>query len=1224
MKKYTLPHRLRESILPIHYIYGDKQNRTWILTSKGICYSDNEADSLQMLYRENRPVRGTAICCDGDYLAIPVIDSLLIYNENLQLTRAIPFGKAKTGIAQILPYDAQHYLVITYQSKMNLLDKQTGEMKASPFGPTAYYAYKDTSGSYWISYYLEGVRHYHQDGRLLAAYHTGNSNLSNDIVLDIKEWNGSIWLATDGGGVNIIYPDTDEIQVLSNREHQFPANSVGCLYRGNNYMWIGMVREGVLGVTKGFITTYTKSTSGSSSGLSEKCPLYLWEDTDGSLWIGTDGGGINRFDPRTERFTHYPETAGEKIVSICPLSPSELLLSSYSKGIFRFNKKTGHYRRMQFPGKIDEEKMSRMPVNLLTNEKGEIDLYGSLRYRYSPLRKKLTPIHSTAGFNVPWIYIGQHDSLLFFHDQSNLIRYNTRTEHYHRLPYKERTQIFTAAIDTAGTLWVSDSEGMSRYSPFTNQRETIELPDKNDLVTSIVSAPDGTIWMGVLGMLYAYDPEKNHFVMYGTMDGVLSNDFLAKPVLTASDGSIYMGGSEGLLRINKRLKASIATSITVSLKLQKVLLDGTTIPFSGLSGLKIASDFSSLDIHVLPNGSDVFRKRIFRFRIKGLNNSYIETSRSHLTLPTLRPGDYEVTAQCTQNDGHWSPEFPLLSFTVLPPWWGQTWFIAMCIGILLILSFYLMRQHDKKLQYKVQEQERNIYKDKVRTLININHELRTPLTLIYTPLKQLIGSKQLPYELKDKLLSAFKQARQMRNIIDMVLNLRKMEVEQDILHMSSVNFNEWLQGIMEDFRYEFLMRGITLEFVPDREIESMYFDCNQCEIIINNLLSNAYKFSEPNSAITVSTRLDKESNHVRVIVQDQGIGLQGENPADLFNRFYQGNHGFQGSGIGLSYAKQLVEMHGGVIGARNNEDRGACFFFTLPYRQERASIRSTPQVQLNNILPDESVISRKQETLESVSKFHSILIVEDDPDLCSFLVCNLQASFEKVYEAHDGREALPIITSRLPQIVVCDVKMPRMNGLELCRYIKQKSDLSYIPVVLLTSYVDNEAMEEGYKAGAEAYIGKPFDMDLLIIQIHNILQRHNVIKKHYSTTLEIPRQLREESDPTHEHLMLQLNRIISENIGNANLDVSFITRQMGMSRTSLYNKVKEASGIKINEYIIKCRMEYATRLLETTSLSVGEIAEQSGFQYPRNFSTLFKANTGQSPSDYRKNIRSGL
>lgn len=1228
IQKYNLPPRLRQSSHYIHRLFGDSQERVWVVTAQGLSYYDVSTDSLQTLLRHNQPVQALVVTEKEGKLLIPMADTLLVYQPDLTLHRLIPLQSTRAYASKLEEYDALHYLIINRQGELLLLNKHNGQLSPAPF-PGVRYAndlYRDSAGRYWISDYGQGVKCYSRDGKLLTSYHTQNSQLSNNLILDITEWDRAIWLATDGGGVNIIYPDTRDVQILSNTENrQFPANSVTCLCHSNNHLWIGMVREGVLGVEKGFITTYTKAGQNPASGLSDKCPLCLWEDTDGRIWIGTDGGGINCFDPQTEHFTHYPQTQGEKVVSLCPLSDTELLASSYSKGLFRFHKQTGQYVPFHLPHPEEDRYLHALgsPTNLRVNAQQEIEMYGSSAFlRYHPRNHQITPIRpGNPQIQGSWVYIGNFRSYPFFHDRQNVFQFNQETNTYEMISYQENSQLMTACVDPNGTLWTSDPNGITRTWLSSNRSEKLKLPDGNDIITSLVTDHEGTVWMGSLGVIYAYDPQKNHFVIYNEMDGILPNDFLPKPVLVTRDGNIYMGGTEGLVRINKALKPQ-TTPAPVRLSLQEVWLDGTLVPLPQTAGLQLSSDFSSLQVHAQLEGGNVFHKRIYRFRIKGLNKEYTETAQPHLVLHTIAPGDYRITVQCTQNDGNWSAESTLLTFTVLPPWWRQTGFLLACTAVLVLLVAYAIRRHDQRLKHKYQEKERQLYKEKVQALININHELRTPLTLIYSPLKQLAGERQVPYELRNKLSNIFRQARQMKDIIDMILNMRKMEVERNTLRMSSVTFNEWLQTILNDFRNEFHLRHIQLVFQPDPNIQSLYFDVAQCGLVINNLLSNAYKFSEANSTVSVTTRLEGNGSRVRVSVQDEGIGLQPEDIPRLFTRFYQGKHSIAGSGIGLSYAKLLVEMHGGIIGAQNNEGKGCTFFFTLPYRQEAADIQSTPQAYLNhtlNVTTDTPLLPQGQPGI-ATEKFHSILIVEDDRDLCSYLTCNLQAMFEEVYEAHDGMEALPILSSRLPQLVITDVKMPRMNGFELCRYIKQKPELNYIPVILLTSSLDDTGMKTSYKEGAEAYITKPFDMDLLCLQIQTMMHNHNIVKKHYAA-IETPTPQPEPLSHVNEQLLIQLNRLIHEHLGNTDMDVTFLAKQMGMSRASLYNKTKGILETGINEYIVKCRIEHACRLLQGGDLSITEVSEQCGFKHPRNFSTLFKNMMGLSPTDYRKENR---
>lgn len=276
IKKYNLPYLLRKNSHYINDIFGDNEERIWAITSQGISYYEYEKDSLQIFLRHNQPVKASIITTEGSKLLIPVTDTLLVYEKELKHSKAIPLKTTGIHIIKMEPFDSTHYLIINNAWEIKLLNKHTGEITDSPFGElsNAYDLYKDSSGRYWVSFYGQGVKCYNQDGQLLTSYNTRNSNLSNDIVLDITEWDKAIWLATDGGGVNIIYPDTHDIQILSNKENrQFPANSVTCLCHSNNHMWIGMVREGVLGAEKRFYHYLYQSCTKPSLRLVRQMPL---------------------------------------------------------------------------------------------------------------------------------------------------------------------------------------------------------------------------------------------------------------------------------------------------------------------------------------------------------------------------------------------------------------------------------------------------------------------------------------------------------------------------------------------------------------------------------------------------------------------------------------------------------------------------------------------------------------------------------------------------------------------------------------------------------------------------------------------------------------------------------------------------------------------------------------------------------------------------------------
>lgn len=1231
LKKFPFPYEQQKSPY-IYEVKGDNEGHIWVFSSQGTSLYNARQDTLAPFLSDGKAINAYTVMSDERYIILPVQGALLRYDKQLKANNLLPLSGASKQllVTKMEVYDTRHYLALTTQHSLVLIDRNTGEVKASPFKTEnqIWDFYRDSQNRYWISHYGKGISCYTSQGKFTATYTPQTSGLNSAVILDIEERNNQIWLATDGGGINIINPETHQVTILSNQQNShFPANSVTCLNNGANNMWIGMVREGVLGAKENFITTYSKAPLNDPSGMSEKCPLCLIEDTDGTIWIGTDGGGVNSFNPVTEKFTHYPATAGEKIVSLCAYSKDELLISNYLTGLHIFNKRTGTYRKFTIQDRATDSRVvgSGTSINLFTNGQNEIEIHGGAYYRYSKEQRRFTPIHTPqVGYKGSWMYVGDYQSKSYFQNLDRIFRHNRQTNRIELVNEVSNRSILAACIDPSGTIWIANrNNGLSTFNVNTRETHEIKLPDNNDIITSLVIDRQGTIWMGAPGALYSYFPQEKRFVIFSESDGVLPNDYLPKPVLVTHDNNVYMGGAMGLVRVNKSFYRDYNQPNSLRINLLDVQLNGTNIApdrNTEIPRLEIPSDFTSLAIHTKLDGTDLFRKRIYRYQIEGLNDDFTESSKSYLMLQSLPPGDYRILAQCTTADGLWSQQFTIMELTVLPPWWQRTWFLLF-IALLAVGGLaYIIRLRETRLQQNLKEQERQIYKDKVQALININHELRTPLTLIYSPLKQLLNSKQMPYELRSKLQGVLKQTRQMRNIINMILNMRRMEVGQNTLRLTPTPLNQWLQILIDDFRDEYAVRNIHLEFQPDPQIESLSFDAGQCEIIINNLLMNAYKFSNPDSTVTVSTHLEQDGNFIRVEVCDQGIGLGETDPQKLFTRFQRGNHGIEGNGIGLSYAKQLVEMHGGQISARNNEDKGATFFFTLPARQESDSVACPARPYLNEFLPSQISTAPEEQSLQAV-KFHSVLIVEDDPDLRDFMAANLQSIFETTYVAYDGMEALPIIVSHLPQLIISDVTLPRISGLELCRRVKQNPELNFIPVILLAPDMDSLNAEDGYKTGADAYVAKPFDIDLLIIQVQTILNNHNIIRKHYLTTETGEKPKIETDNYIEEQFVIHLNKVIADNLSNTDLDVNLVAKLMRMSRASLYNKMKAIIGVGVNEYITKQRIQYAERQLTTTDLGIREISEKAGFLHQRNFSTTFKNITGLSPSDYRKDKR---
>ena len=528
-----------------------------------------------------------------------------------------------------------------------------------------------------------------------------------------------------------------------------------------------------------------------------------------------------------------------------------------------------------------------------------------------------------------------------------------------------------------------------------------------------------------------------------------------------------------------------------------------------------------------------------------------------------------------------------------------------------------LKRKENKLKWAMKEHEQQVYEEKVRFLINISHELRTPLTLIHAPLNRILKSLSSADSQYLSLKAIYRQSQRMKNLLNMVLDVRKMEVGESKLLIHPYPLNEWIKQVSQDFVSEGEAKNIQIHYCLDPCIDMVSFDKDKCEIILSNLLINALKHSPKDTEIIIKSELLSAKKKVRISITDQGCGLQQVDTQKLFTRFYQGTGEQSGTGIGLSYSKILVELHGGSIGARNNHEAGATFFFELPQKQETEEIICQPKAYLNELISDDdNDITPDGDNFDTTP--YTILVVDDNPDLTGFLKSSLREYFKRIIIAADGIEALQLIKSHTPDIIVSDVMMPRMNGYELCRNIKEDITISHIPILLLTARDDKQSQLSGYKNGADAYLTKPFEIEMLMELIRNRLRNRESTKKRYLNTGLIPTPEECTFSQADETFLLKLNKLIQENLDNNHLDITFICKEIGMSRASLYNKLKALTAMGANEYINKFRMEKAMMLITSTEMSFTEIAEKVGFTTSRYFSTAFKQYTGETPTQYKK------
>ncbi|MEG1544566.1 MAG: response regulator, partial [Tannerellaceae bacterium] len=862
-------------------------------------------------------------------------------------------------------------------------------------------------------------------------------------------------------------------------------------------------------------------------------------------------------------------------------------------------------------------------ANLYRFNKDKFYILSDSIYLYNQSTKSLTAA-TVQGNDIifPSLYMVENTgNISYLHGASELFEVN-HVQNTIRTVFSSSDSvgiISAACRNNKGAFWLGSANGLFYYSPANGTAVAIEN-DRFIGTTSLGFDQSGRLWVGTHNALYVYIPETGKIIACSESDGVSGNEYIDTPPLLTRSGDLYMAGVMGLVFIKNNV--SFPENMNPVISLLDVDLNGASV--NALvdrkdNFLSVPWNYTSLSAKVIVKGSDLMQKELFRYYIHGDVEKVIEVPSRSIALHSLSTGNYQIWVSYNKKNGDWSKPVMLLSLVVTPPWWKSGWFIC-CILLFLFISvtfllWLFIKHKENKMFRAMKEHEQKTYEEKIRFLINISHELRTPLTLVYAPLKRILNSGLVENgELLTQLSDIFKQTRRIRDLINMTLNIRKMEVGEESLNMQNVDLNIWIRTIVGDFSHELAAHNIRLAYDLDLSAGSIVFDSQKCETVLSNLLMNALKFSDPDSCITITSR--RGEDNMRIEVSDEGIGLGNTDATRLFTRFYQGEHGRKGSGIGLSYAKLLVELHGGKIGAFNNAEKGATFFFELPIDNQTRTIEAHPY--LNDLL----VTTEKEEehvvSADFVVGRYSVLIVEDEAELCQYLKNALKESFKQVYAAGNGAEGLEQALLYHPDIIVSDVMMPVMDGFELCRQIKSNLEVSHIPIILLTARTDSASTLLGYKQGADLYVPKPFDLSFLQTVISNLLHNREVVKLRYKeNTLVVSPQMDTISNAD-EQFMQKLNILIIDQLESPELDVNFVAEQMAMSRASLYNKLKSLTDISIGDYINKFRMVKAIELLSNTELSIMEVSEKVGFTNQRYFSTVFKQAYGTTPSQYRK------
>jgi ligand-binding sensor domain-containing protein/DNA-binding response OmpR family regulator len=1083
----------------------------------------------------------------------------------------------------------------------------------------------------------------------------------------IKKTNDEkLWIGSFSNGLIIYDIDKNTYQYLSSQDKNpegISSNQIrDFLQDRNGTVWIATKNKGLYTFDKKIETfEYITEVSEKGLGLSDKQVLAIYEDKKGFLWIGTRFGGLNKYDPVRKKFTYFqyhPNTScgitSNRIESIIEDQEGLIWLATVD-GLFKFDQ--NRFTHFEFvPIKVIQEDTNGQ---LWLGTKTGVYRFDKKRAVYIPLSKKSSqfPLDKF----VTALLIDSYGKIWIGTYNFGLMEYDPATEEiiWYQNSGKPgslgNNMVRSIYEDAEKRIWVgSKQEG---FDLFDRKTKTFQKFNSNNglpsnSVFSITGDNSGNLWLATNKGISKFNPATKTFTNFSQEYGLQGDIFISGAVFKAKDGKLYFGGDNGLNsfypeKIN--LVNIVAPIVITGVKRNENYINPKNIENTILSFAY--DDYISFEFALLNYNSP--QKNRYAYKLNGLNDDWIYSeSRNYVSYINLPAGKYSFEVKGANADGQWSLTPALISFEVNPPWWVSWQAVSLYAVITLLIVYFAYKMLRFKAKKKQEVQTLKLEKDqsemlsnfKIRFFTNISHEIRTPLTLILPSVEKLNTLKGLPAEAGDHLFILKKNTNKLLNLVDELLEFRKIEQGQLSLKCIKADIIAFISEITSMFKDAVYLKNI--EFLIDSEHKhfEMIFDPGAIEKILSNLLSNAYKFTGENGRIELSISSvyvnpenkqkmnvndDIDSEYIEIKVQDNGKGIPQELLSHIFEPYFRVESydvtNYNGIGIGLDLTKSLVQLHHGYIYAESTENIGSTFKILLPVDEKfytRNELIKSPFNSEKYIIGFNSALfskiaEPKTNIIQSgipIKKDFSILVVEDDPEILN-LLNNILSEDYQVWIANDGENGLKIAQENLPDLILSDVVMPGLDGTGLCKKIKAEFKTSHIPVILLSANAGIEHKIEGFESGADSYIPKPFHIKQLKVEIENLIKSRQKLKELFRKNIYLqPGELNIPS--VDEKFVTRCLEILDKHLTEPEFGVVELSQEMGLSRTQLFRKLKALLGQTPLEFINSTRLKKAAKLLIEKQYTVSEVAYMTGFSNPSSFSTSFRRFFGKAPSDY--------
>lgn len=1159
-------------------------------------------------------------------------------------------------------------------SNDNKLKSFSGPKKM--FGNNISSIVEDITGNLYVGSYTKGFflhdKHTDTFSQIPSPDH---QNLPVNSLYLSKD--GIIYIGTEGEGMKVYDPASEKISntnfnVASIDFSKVKIHSIIEDESGN--IWAGIFQKGVLLLpkkTNNFRYIGHKSIKNDIIGSNAVTAIY--KDHEGTLWVGTDGDGIYGIGPDGKQIAHFehtadPNTVPSIIMSIYEDSNHDLWIGSYRKGIAKLNRKTG---KCDYVEQLLDQNSDSVQRIFSFEEDGNKNLWiGSMGAglfkmnletenitHYNPI--KGPDYRSNANFlHNGWIdclllsrngklYIGTYDGLGCLD-----IKTNNFVATYGTNRLLQGHIIYSLYEDTQGTIWIGTSKGLMYITTSSNKIHsyTMENGLPSNVICAIEEDRNNNLWISTNYGISKMNLKKHSFINYYSDDGLQGNEFSKGASFVDKDGQIIFGGLSGITYFQpdeiiderKELEVRITDFYIHDQAVKKGMKSGgheiinASVIAADTFYLSYLDNSFSIEFSAMEFNNP---ERITYMYAMG-DNPWItlRPGTNNVTFNNLSPGEY--TFKVKAEDYNTYSDVKEIAVVISPVWYFSVWAKITYFSILVVVAYLIVQQirHRYRTRQKMLEHihAKQVNEAKLQFFINIAHEIRTPMTLIISPLKKLIN-KDKNSERQKAYFTMHRNSERILLLINQLMDIRKIDKGQMRLMFQKIELVDFIRDLCSIFDEQTKTKHLALQFQSEIEKLEVWIDPKNFDKVILNVLANALKFTPKSGKIGFYLRTGEDKNaenglqeYFEIIISDSGIGIDKSELEHVFECFYQTktsqNHFSEGTGIGLHLTSSIVELHHGTIKAENNQEGPGCrFIIRLPLGNEHLKadeikddfpamqkpIHTDPPLALPTVETTETKIKSKSK--------HRVLIVDDDEEIRKY-ICQELATEYHMMACSNGKEALSLVLGKTPDLIISDIMMPEIDGISLCRKIKQNINVNHIPIILLTAKSEEEDNLEGLGTGADAYIVKPFNIEILNKTIQNIIRNREMLRNNFSgNQLQKDKVKKITLKSSNEKLMQKIIDIVNKNIKKPAFNVEMLASEIGISRVHLHRKTKELTNQSTRDLIRNIRLQQAANLLSSKNLNISEVAFAVGFTSLATFSNSFKEFYGVSPTIYMEN-----